>query len=200
MAAGPHTVSIKDANGCTKDTTITVAQPALITASYTVHDVLCNGGTDGSIVINAVSGGTPGYEYSVGGAYQASDSFPLAAGIYAVRIRDTHGCTKDTSIEVKQPTPITATYAVSNVKCFAANSGSIIITAAGGTPGYEYSVGGAYQADDSFAVFAGTFVVRIRDAHGCIKDSTITVTQPDVLAASASAGNTGCNTTTPTAR
>lgn len=200
FAAGPHTVSIKDANGCTKDTTITITQPSQITALYTVHNVKCFGGNDGSIIINA-SGGTTGYEYSVGGGgYQPSDSFPLAAGTYTVSIRDANGCTKDTSIVIGQPTAITATYAVSNVKCFAANSGSIIITASGGTPGYEYSIdgGNSYQADDSFAVVANTYVVRIRDANGCTKDTTITVTQPEMLAASASAGSTGCNTTAPT--
>lgn len=201
LAAGPHTVSIRDNNGCTKDTTIIITEPAPIVATYAITNVSCNGGTDGSVVVTA-SGGTGTLEYSsdAGNTYQASDSLPLGAGTYTIRIRDANGCTKDTSITITEPTAITATYAVSNVKCFAANSGSIIITASGGTGGYEYSIDGGnnYQADDSFAVAAGTFIVRIRDANGCIKDTTITVTQPDVLAATAAGASSGCNTTTPT--
>lgn len=201
LAAGPHIVSIRDASGCTKDTTIIITEPGAIVASYAVSNAKCFGSADGSIVVTVLSGGTGTFEYSSngGGTYQPSDSFALGAGTYNIRIRDANGCTKDTSITITEPTAITATYAVTNVKCFAANSGSIVITASGGTPGYEYSInsGTTYQADDSFAVTAGTYIVRIRDANGCIKDSSITVTQPEVLAASASAGNTGCNTSTP---
>jgi gliding motility-associated-like protein len=201
LSAGPHTVSIRDANGCTKDTTIIITQPGAIVAAYTVNNAKCFGATDGSIVIDVLSGGTGGFEYSSNGgaSYQVSDSFALGAGTYVVRIRDANGCTKDTSITISQPSAITATYTVSNVKCFSANSGSIVITASGGTPSYEYSIngGGSFQLDDSFAVAAGTYVVRIRDANGCTKDTSITITQPDVLSASASAGTTGCSTTVP---
>ncbi len=199
LAAGVHTVSIRDANGCIKDTTITISEPGAIVAAYTVTNAACFGG-NGSIVVSVLSGGTGAFEYSSngGGGYQADDSFSVAAGTYVIRIRDANGCTKDSSVTVGEASAITATYAVSSVRCFAANSGSIVVTASGGTGGYEYSInGGSYQADDSFAVAAGTYIVRIRDANGCTKDSSITVTQPDVLAATASGGNTGCNTLTP---
>lgn len=199
LSAGPHLISIRDANGCTKDTTIIITEPAAIVAVYTVTNAACFG-ANGSIVVNA-AGGTGAFEYSAdgGGTYQADDSFAVAAGTYVVRIRDANGCTKDTTITISEPSAITAAYAVTNVKCFAANSGSIVITASGGAAGYEYSINGgtSYQADDSFAVAAGTYVVRIRDANGCTKDSSITITQPEVLAATASAGNTGCNPGTP---
>lgn len=200
LSAGPHLVSIRDANGCTKDTTIILTEPGAIAAGYTVTNALCRG-ANGSIVVDILSGGTGAFEFSSdgGSTYQASDSFSVPAGNYVIRIRDANGCTKDSSITIGEPTAIVGTYAVTNVACFAANSGSIIVTASGGTPGYEYSInGGAYQADDSFAVAAGTYVVRIRDANGCIKDSSIIVTQPDALTATASAGTTGCNTTAPT--
>ncbi|RLD59328.1 MAG: hypothetical protein DRJ01_11470, partial [Bacteroidetes bacterium] len=49
--------------------------------------------TDGEITVTTVSGGTPGYTYSIGGAYQASNNFTgLAQGDYPVSVKDDNDC------------------------------------------------------------------------------------------------------------
>src|SRR5262249_57288922 len=57
LSAGSHTVTVKDANSCTKSDSITVNQPTAVTLSLTKTDVSCNGGSDGSVT--ATFGGGP---------------------------------------------------------------------------------------------------------------------------------------------
>ncbi|MFZ1530367.1 MAG: LamG-like jellyroll fold domain-containing protein, partial [Ferruginibacter sp.] len=65
--------------------------------------IVCPGDNTGNISIDATGGMAP-LEYSVDGGnnYSSSNSFTnLAGAVYAVRIRDANGCTKDTSISLE---------------------------------------------------------------------------------------------------
>src|SRR5438552_14992145 len=69
LAAGPHSVSVKDANGCNTSQPNTISQPPLLTASSTKVDVSCNGSSDGSMTVT-FGGGTGPYQVSLdGGAF-----------------------------------------------------------------------------------------------------------------------------------
>ena len=54
----------------------------------------CNGGSDGTIVMNTATGGSgSGYTYSDGGAYQSSKTFSgLTATTYTMTAKDSAGC------------------------------------------------------------------------------------------------------------
>ncbi|MBL0355745.1 MAG: gliding motility-associated C-terminal domain-containing protein [Chitinophagaceae bacterium] len=196
VVAGTYTVRIKDANGCTKDTTIDVTQPAPIQTPSVVTAVTCNGGTNGVIVINPAGGAVP-YEYSIDGGttYQPGNSFTVAAGVFTIRIKDANGCTKDTSIQVTQPAAIVSTAVVTSTKCNGSADGTIVMNPSGGAVPYEYSIDGGttYQPGNSFTVAAGTYAIRIKDANGCTKDTSITVGQPAALVATATTSNASCS-------
>src|SRR5207247_7595773 len=49
LSAILHSVTVKDARSCTANTSQTISQPPLLTASSTKVDVSCNGSSDGSI-------------------------------------------------------------------------------------------------------------------------------------------------------
>jgi len=194
LAAGSHILHVEDNNGCIYSDTITVTQPTAISADSVVMTMpLCNGGANGSITIYT-SGGTPGYTYACNaGAYGASHTFTtLAAGSYILSIKDANGCTKDTTVTLGQPTAIVPAAIVHPSYCNTLANGHVVLSAGGGTPGYTYAQGsGAYSASGSFSpLAAGTYTFHIKDAHGCIKDTTLTVT--DSLTVS------GTATTTPT--
>lgn len=94
VAAGSHTIIIRDVNGCTTPQTLTVTEPPVLSAVPVNTNASCNGGNDGTITVNA-TGGNSTYEYSIdnGATWQTGNIFNVAPGNYAVLVRDNLGCT-----------------------------------------------------------------------------------------------------------
>jgi gliding motility-associated-like protein len=101
LGAGIHTITVKDNAGCTKDTTVTLVEPTLLTASATSLPGGCNG-NDGFITLTGADG-TPGYTYSIdnGANYQSSPDFIVSGGNYpGIKVKDANGCVASTSVIV----------------------------------------------------------------------------------------------------
>jgi len=195
LNASVYVVHIKDANSCTLDSTITITQPTPVKASPVKTNVSCNAGSDGTITFNP-SGGTPGYTFAIGsGSFVNSPLFAgLAAGTYLLHIHDTAGCSFDTSVVISQPPVLNIGYTSTQPLCNAATNGSITISGSGGTPGYQYATNtGLFLANPAFtALGAGTYVLHLKDALGCTRDSTIQLNQPTALAVALSKTNVSC--------
>ncbi|HUW06743.1 MAG TPA: gliding motility-associated C-terminal domain-containing protein [Williamwhitmania sp.] len=201
LAAGSHTVTVQDVNGCTFSIPpYILTQPASgVSGSISSQtNVSCNGGNDGSVTV-AGSGGTSPYQYSLnGGAYQGSGTFgTLTAGSYTVTVQDAGGCTYDVPVIITQPTALGGGItAQTNVGCNGGNNGSVTVAGSGGTSPYQYSLnGGAYQASGTFATLtAGSYTVTVRDINGCTHDVPVTITEPTTLTGSiTSQTNVACN-------
>lgn len=173
---------------------------ASLTFSITKTNVTCNGNNDGTITLNA-SGGTTPYQYSIdnGVNYQSSNSFTnLSPNTYTLKITDANSCVSSTqNSTVTEPNAISFTTTPINVKCFGGNTGSIVVTASGGTGTLQYSKdnGTTWQSSNSFLnLIANSYDIKVKDANNCITASqTITITQPQVLAFSTSQTNVLCN-------
>ncbi|KAF2340120.1 SprB repeat-containing protein, partial [Flavobacterium ginsenosidimutans] len=63
LIAGTYTVTVTDANLCQTTETVTIDEPAALTASTTKTDVLCSQADNGTATVTA-SGGTGPYTYS----------------------------------------------------------------------------------------------------------------------------------------
>jgi gliding motility-associated-like protein len=179
LGPGTYTVSVYDANGCHKDTLVTItAPPPLYFTNQSIVYPPCYGGT-GSISMQG-AGGTPGYTYGFnGGAFGGTTSWPnLLAGTYTISLKDANNCIKDTVIYLIQPPTINITgLALLNASCNNAPTGSITVTANGGVSPYTYALNaGAYGATNSFTnLAAGTYTVHVKDANNCIKDTIISL-------------------------
>jgi hypothetical protein len=115
MSIGAYGVKVKDSNGCIFDFgTLHVSQPqSLSVPTPTQTNVSCNGGSDGTITVSGVSGGTPPYQYSfAGGTYSTTNSKTgLSAGTYTVQVKDNQGCLSSViNVTITQP-PIILTSA-----------------------------------------------------------------------------------------
>ena len=195
LAAGSYTFTVKDANGCTQTVTSTVTEPTALTLSGSVTNVDCKGNSTGSVILTA-GGGTSPYTYKNGtGSYQASATFStLAAGSYTFTVKDANGCTQTVTSTVTEPTALTLSGSVTNVDCKGNSSGSVILTAGGGTSPYTYKNGtGSYQASATFSTLAaGSYTFTVKDANGCTQTVTSTVTEPTVLVLNATVTNPVC--------
>lgn len=179
LTAGTYTIAIKDNNGCTKIDTVVVTQPPLLTLNgITLVNPSCYGTADGTATPDA-AGGTLPYTYAAdAGTYGSSSTLTgLADGTHTIHVMDAHGCIKDTTITLIQPTPIVPSASVTKSVCKTLSNGIVTLSATGGTPGYTYANGsGTYSSSPTFTpLAAGSYTFHIKDAHGCIKDTTITI-------------------------
>ncbi|WP_276132862.1 gliding motility-associated C-terminal domain-containing protein [Polluticoccus soli] len=196
LAAGTYVLHIKDDHGCAVDSTVTLTQPPAVQAFAQVTNSVCATLSNGKVVLSA-TGGVPPYQYAVGlGAYSSTPTFTgLAAGTYFFHIRDSRNCQKDTGITIIDSFVLKMTASVTNVSCFGDSTGSITVTASGGTSPYTYAKGifGTYNSSNVFPTLkALTYLIKIKDANGCIKDSNIAVTEPPILKAFITPQNVSC--------
>ena len=201
LAAGPYTVTVKDANGCTHVQPVTITQTAsAVSASISSQtNVACFGGSTGSVTV-AGSGGTGPYTYSIDGTtFGASGTFSsLAAGSYTVTVKDANGCTTIQAVTITQPASAVSASISSqtNVACFGGSSGIVTVAGSGGTLPYTYAIDGTtFGASGTFSSLgAGSYTITVKDANGCTTTQPVTITQPASAVGSSisSQTNVGC--------
>ncbi len=181
LAAGIYTVTVKDANNCTKTQTVNITQPAVLATSVSSQtNVACNGSATGAATI-AVTGGTVPYTYSwspSGGS--AATATNLAAGTYTVTVKDANNCTTTQTVNITQSGALTTSVsAQTNVLCKGAATGAATIAVSGGSTPYTYSwapAGGT--AASATGLLAGNYTVTVKDANNCSTTQTVTITEP----------------------
>lgn len=186
LMAGQYVVNIRDQNACTSSVTVELTEPAVFALSTSLAPLDCNGDDNGQISIDNVTGGTAPYTYSIDGTnFSTTSSFSgLGAGVYTVTIKDANNCTTTRAFTLIDPVLLEAQIAnVSNVLCAGSNTGSITITATGGTGSFVYSIDGTnFQAQSSFTeLTVGDYTVYVKDQVNCIVNLTTTITEPTAL-------------------
>lgn len=172
LAGGDYTVTITDAAGCSKDTTITIADVTPTVFVADVQHVACNGSANGAIDITVIEG-TPGYTFEWETGHTTEDLTGLTAGTYRLKITNGNGCSVWGSFNVMEAQALTATLDV--VQPTASTDGDIDLTVEGGTAPYSYTWNTGDVSEDLFGVPAGYYQVTVIDANGCdvMVDQTI---------------------------
>ena len=176
LQAGSYTVTVQDANGCTAQSTGTVATtlsplPVQILNITGTTILTC---TNPTIVLQATGGVT--YNWS-GGSTPLNDTNSITQpGLYTVNMVDPNGCPVSQTITLTQnitpPTPgITNITGTTIIDC---NAPSIDLQATGG---------GTYQWNNNLGTSAnvnitqaGTYTVVVTAANGCQDSSTVAIT------------------------
>ena len=197
LIAGTYTVTVTDSKGCTKTASVTITQPPVLNTTVTSTNVLCFGGTNGTGTATA-SGGTPPYTYQWAPC-QCAGNNPvvscLGAGTYTVTVTDSKGCTKTASVTITEPPVLTTIMATpTHVTCNGGTNGSASVAVSGGTSAYTYSwnTTPVKTTPTASGLGAGTYTVTVTDGNGCSKTASVTITQPPVLNATASATHINC--------
>lgn len=204
LAQAQYTITVTDANGCfVQSNKHTVINPPLVVIqSVNNTQISCNGADDGSITV-AVSGGTPEtgsqYHFSLdGGATSVQGTSPytfndLIPGNYNVVVWDKNICTKiytGNPVAMNEPPAIVISdVSHTDVLCHGLSTGTITITASGGTPfvgnEFDFSINGGSNYSKGISPFtftnqaAGNFAVVVRDASGCtLSGGTEVIAQP----------------------
>ncbi len=178
-------ILVEDANGCTFRLPVTITE----TADPTIDPIAqqCYTGTSFNITLSGtVVSGIP--EYSIGGAFQTSPTFTInGPGSYDATIRDTNGCTAQTTFVVAPQVFLAATL-TQDLTCVV--NASITLTPTGGTGTYQpFEVsfnGGAFgPATSPFTTaVAGDYQFRVFDnqatpTSGCPALSDVITVTPN---------------------
>ena len=186
LPAGPYTFTVRDANLCTRQLSLTLTEPSALTLSLDQQaNIACSGSSTGSLSLSG-SGGTPAYAFSLnGGPFQAGGSFAgLPAGGYTVVVRDDSLCTDTLTTTLTQPVALTLVLdSTRTIDCYGNASGGLFFSANGGSPAYTFSLNGnPFQPGGGFTGLPdGSYTVTVRDDSLCTDQLTVTLTEPDSL-------------------
>lgn len=197
QCAGTYTLVVKDNNGCTTNTVVTVLAPTDITVALTATPPSCNNGCNGSIT-STVTGGTPGYSYNWSTGSTLTTVGSLCTGNYSLTVTDSKGCTKTATTNISNPPPIVITTTAVPVSCAGSCDGSATASASGGTPGYvfQWSTTPITSGPIATNLCAGNVVVTITDSKGCTNSANVNVTAPPTLTAAITGVLPSCNACT----
>lgn len=187
LTAGNYTVTVADSNSCQTIETVAVTEPAALVATSSLDsNVSCNGNSDGGATVSG-TGGTTAYTYSWSNGATTASVTGLTAGTYSVTITDANTCEDSASITITEPVVFVSSAVVDdNVSCFGLSDGQATASGTGGTTPFAYSWSNGATTATASSLAAGTYSVTITDFNGCVDSSSVTITQPTVLVASAS--------------
>ena len=181
LSYGTHFLRMRDSNNCEPVRfTITIFDPTILDASITITkpvDCISNA----AISIEATGGQAP-YTYSIDGGtmYQSTGVFNnMINGTYTVIVKDANNATSKHLITISPLVNLTATATNTPIIC-RSETASLTVIASGGQAPYQYSLNeGIYTTNNQFTdLRAGNYIIKIKDASGCIFALPYTITEP----------------------
>ncbi len=201
LTAGSYSVSVTDSKGCTVEGSVTLTEPDLFAVSGIVKDITCHNDNDGTILTSAY-GGTPPYTYHWVDSLTLNEptngpfANNLAAGVYWLTTTDAHGCRAVQKFPITNPVALTTTHTSTNVLCYGACTGQLVVTPHGGTgsaTGYYSYLWNNFLTDSALTnVCAGHYVIQVTDSNGCFVYDSIEITQPSEISIAATITDVLC--------
>ena len=186
LTPGIYQFEITDANGCIKETNTVKVTDTGVTSSYDPISPTCNGDTDGSVTITALTGVAPfTYNFNNKGFSNIAVYGGLAAGSYPYSVKDSRGCVQNGTIVIAPTPKIDVKIGINGITCNSTQPGSLDVSVlSGGTAPYTYyvydnkmnQVPGSPFTETSNApttvinvpnLSFGDYYVNVVDAKGC---------------------------------
>lgn len=187
LASGTHTFTVTNANGCTSlaSSNVVINAPLTVPSPPTIGTITqptCTIST-GSVILNGLPTGNWTLNPSgITGVTTTTTISGLTSGNYTYTVTNSDGCSSSASANIgiaSQPITPSAPTASTTVQPTCLALGTVAVSAPLGT-NYEYSTGGAYQANSSFSNLApNTYLVTVKDVlNGCVSSATSVVVDP----------------------
>jgi SprB repeat/Secretion system C-terminal sorting domain len=184
LQAGAYSLTVTDANGCQGIATTTITEPAAM--NLIVRPTPTNCGRNNGAVITEISGGTTPYTYLWSNGATTPTITDVASGEYHVTVTDVNGCFSHTFATVAPSSAPSIRLTSTNVACNGQTNGTANAIVTGGIAPYTYLWSNSATSDALTGLAAGVYGLTVTDANNCVSTSSVTITQPAVLAVATS--------------
>ncbi len=176
LAAGNYSLTITDANQCTRTQSVSITEPSALQANATFARETSPNARNGSATATA-SGGTSPYRFSWSTGATTAAITGLAAGVYTVTVQDANGCTavRSGSVSGDNCPGLSVSGIATDLGCAGAETGSISLTVVGGTTPYFYAWSNGQTTANLTDLNEGTYSVTVSDANGCTGNFSTTL-------------------------
>jgi gliding motility-associated-like protein len=208
LCAGVNDVSFVDANGCTVDTTMNIGGPPIIDATLTITEPICNGDSNGEVLVAPFGGNGGGYTFSWNpiptSGQGTNPGIGFSGGAITLSIFDVDNCQRDTTFNMTEPTILTiSANPLADATCFGLCDGQANSTPVGGAGGNTFEwftcpkpgVTTSITVEDPNTLCAGDYYVVVTDqgGAGCTAESPcITINEPIEIDAQAQVYQMSC--------
>ncbi|RMG88184.1 MAG: T9SS C-terminal target domain-containing protein, partial [Bacteroidetes bacterium] len=179
LSAGTYYLTLTDVKGCVfrDSTTLTAGKPVQVLVNKT--SPACAETASGSIQLTPL-GGIPPYQIQWNTGATGNTLTMLEAGQYQATVTDNVGCflTTDTLHLTDPPTLSIAVESLENNRCAGDATGSIDISASGGTPPWNFQWSNNAVSEDLSGLSPGFYTLTLTDSRGCPKVETFEITAP----------------------
>jgi|GEM_PF-4577028 len=182
LGAGEYSVTISDANGCSKIIEQEILSPAALAIDEIITiDESCADAKDGMITL-MVSGGSGSYEFIWNTGDDGSSLESLNSGLYEVSITDGNGCniTSEVEIENNNTYPLVQVDQI-DPSCHSGNDGYISFDAEQSEDALLYTWPDGSNDQERNDLASGTYEVTVSSAVGCSVVEEITLLEPAAL-------------------
>jgi len=169
-----------------------VPQFCNLALSVTSTDVNCNGGNDGTATAIPTNGVTP-YTYIWSDGQSTATATGLSGGTATVTVSDSDGCTVIESVVIGSPKDLELSLTSTSLDCNGDNDANATAIVSGGTPPYSYLWTDGQVGATATGLSAGFHSVTVTDDNGCTINGTVSIIEPPLLSASATADTVTCS-------
>ena len=197
LSSGSYSITVIDAQGCQVILNQSVTEPTAVQLTeINSTNSSCNL-PNGGLEVNATGGISP-YIYSINN-FSTSQSTGLFINIsaltYTVGVQDGNGCSAQINVVVNGDNSVIAIPGNStSTSCNGSSDGQLSIFTFGGPAPYQFSIDSApFGIDSVFTnLSAGSYLLTVQDANGCLDTITMIVTEPTLLLANSGSPVTVC--------
>lgn len=193
LPTGSYQVQVRDTyDNVGESEVFFLESPTELTILAKGSQVLCNGEANGTASVKA-AGGTPPYLFEWNTGAMVDSLYQLPVGRYWVKVTDSRGCYKDTTVAVVSPDALELSFHATDPVCHESRTGRIEAIVAGGRPPYSYQ----WNTGDTAPVLndlpAGQYSLLLKDANACVAYLDVVLYDPEPLRVSLGGNRTLCN-------
>lgn len=193
LPVGNYTVTVTDSNACTALDSVTIISPAQLSVSFSINNITCNGGNDGSLAA-VVSGGTNPYSYSWTSGSTTDTAVALSAGDYILTVTDSNNCVVLDTATVQEPLAISIVITPTPTDCDTATGTATAVPANGTSPyAYVWTTTTPQTNATATGLDVGTYTVTVTDTSGCTQVEQVNIISKTGTTVSVAANPTTIN-------